>query len=330
MVLEHVESPPVTADRVKIDVELVGLCGGDYSTFTGHHPYVVYPQVQGHEFGGIVTALGPDYAGPLSVGERVAVEPTVPCGHCFACRKGRYNCCENLEVMGAHIPGAMAEQVVVDPARVFPVGDLDPELTALVEPVSIGLQTVVRGGVGDGDLVVILGAGPIGLTATLAAADRGATVLVADRLRARLELARQMGASHVVDTTTGDLAAVVDELSAHEGAAVVIDATGAPPLIRLAFDLVASAGTIVIVGISDLEVSIPVLTFTRKEVTVLGSRNNTALFPEAIELVRRHRDSIRSLVTHRFPLEELPEALAFAIANPGEVEKVLIRVKEDA
>ncbi len=331
MLLEtDVEPPEVTADRVRIGVEWVGLCGGDYATFTGTHPYVTYPQVQGHEISGVVLELGPEYRGPLAVGERVAVEPTVPCGHCFACRKGRYNCCVDLEVMGAHIPGALAEEIVVDAARVHSAGDLDAELTALVEPVSIGLQAVVRADVRAGDLVVILGAGPIGITATIAAADRGARVVVVDRLPSRLALARQMGAFETVDTTSQDLAAEVQRLSDGDGAGVVIEATGAPAMVRAALQLVAHAGTVVIVGISTQDVSLPIVDFTRKEMTILGSRNNTGLFPESVELVRRHRDRIRALITHRVPMADLQPMVEFAIANPGDVEKVLVRVKEDA
>lgn len=316
------------ADQARIGVCVVGLCGSDYALFTGEHPYAHFPQTQGHEFSGVILELGEDYVGPLVRGDLVAVEPIVPCGSCFACRRGRYNACSHLKVMGAHTSGALADEVVVRSSALHGVGKLDAELAALVEPVSIGLQAVVRGQVTAKDTVVIIGAGPIGLAATLAAADLGARVLVADRISSRLEAARVMGAESVLDTTTSDLGVRVAAFTDSDGASVVIDATGVPAVIRLAFDLVAHSGAIVIVGISDEDVSVPVIEFSRKEVTVYGSRNNTCLFPRAVQLVQRHQVQLKTWITHRISLEDVPSMMEFAIKHPENVEKMLVLIKE--
>jgi L-gulonate 5-dehydrogenase len=326
MCVRDAPEPIAGPGQALVAVEAVGLCGSDYHLFDGTHPYAHFPQTQGHEFAGVVTAFGPGYAGPLTPGQRVAVEPLLPCGGCFACRRGRYNCCRDLKVMGAHVPGALAEYVTVRADALHPVGDLDAATAALAEPLSIGLQAVDRGAVAAGDTVVVLGAGPIGLAVTLGAVDRGARVLVADRVPSRLDHARVFGASAVVDTAATDLAAAVEEWTAGEGAAVVVDATGVPALIRTAFDLVAPSGTIVVVGISDQEVSIPVIEFSRKEVTVLGSRNNAGIFPAAVDLVRRHAATVRTLITHTFPLAEVPEAIRYAASHPAQVGKAIITV----
>lgn len=316
---------PTPGDReVRVAVAAVGLCGSDYHLFAGTHPYARFPQIQGHEIAGTIDGLGPGYDGPLSVGDRVAVEPFVHCGACFACRRGRSNCCERLEVMGAHIPGALREFVVVSPERLHPVQDLTADLCALVEPLSIAVQAVERSEAAAGDRVVVLGAGPIGLGVALACSDRGAHVLVVDRLPSRLAAARRFGAEATADTSTDDVGAVVDEWTHGEGAAVVVDATGVPALIRMAVDLVAPSGVVVIVGISGEDVAVPVIAFTRKELTVRGSRNNNGLFPASIDLVRRHGQTVGSLISHRFPLSEAPEALRFAADHPDQVEKALI------
>lgn len=328
MNIVDVDEPVVAAGEARILVGAVGLCGSDYHLFRGTHPYVHYPQTQGHEFSGTVLELAPDYVGALRVGETVAIDPTRPCGACFACRRGRSNCCSSLKVMGAHIPGALAEQVVVPVSALHSTAGLDAELGALVEPMTVGLQAVLRGQVAEGDTVVIIGAGPIGLAACLAANDIGARVLVADRVASRLELARMTGAERTVDTSAEDLAAAVRDFTSADGAAVVIDATGVPQLIRAAFDIVASAGAIVIVGISDGEVAIPVIEFSRKEVSVYGSRNSTGLFPQAIELVRRYPDWVRSWVSHRIALDEVPAMIEFAMAHPESVQKVLVTMEE--
>jgi 2-desacetyl-2-hydroxyethyl bacteriochlorophyllide A dehydrogenase len=318
-------SPTPGPGEAVIRVETVGLCGSDYHLYDGTHPYARFPQVQGHEVVGVVEAYGPDTGGP-PVHTRVAVEPLVACGRCFACRRDRYNCCRELQVLGAHLPGGLAERMVAPAARLHPVGDLPPEVAVLVEPVSIGLHAVNRGEVAGGDTVVVLGAGPIGQAVALAAADRGARVLVADRIASRLALAAAVGARQTADTTVDDLAARVEEFTGGDGAAVVVDATGAPVLIRAAVDLVAPSGTVVIAGISQDDVSIPVADFSRKEITVAGSRNNAGVFPAAVDLVRRHRERVAGLVTHTFALDETPAAIDHAIAHPEEVEKAVIRV----
>ena len=162
----------------------------------------------------------------------------------------------------------------VPAASCYPAGDLTADLAALAEPVSIGLQAVSRAAVVAGDQVVVLGAGPIGQTAAMAAADRGARVLAVDRLANRLKIAAELGAEVTVNGSAQDVASAVQAWAGPDGPAVVIEATGLPALIRLGVDLVAHSGTVVIVGITTDEVSLPVAEFTRKELNVLGSRNN--------------------------------------------------------
>jgi L-gulonate 5-dehydrogenase len=326
MEVRETSEPAPVAGQAIVRVEAVGLCGSDFHLFHGTHPYARFPQTQGHEFVGVVEEFGAGYDGPVSIGQRVAVEPVIPCGQCFACRRGRYNCCVELKVMGAHVPGALSEKVAVRASALYPVGDLPARVAVLSEPMSIGLQCVVRADVSTEDTVVVIGAGPIGQAVVLSAVDRGARVLVTDRIGKRLQMATRLGAERVVNTSAEDLNVSVAEFTGGEGAAVVVEATGVPALLRRAFDLVAPSGTIVVVGISDQEVSIPVIEFSRKEVDVLGSRNNSGIFADAVDLVGRHRDRVAALVTHTFPLAQVPAAIQYAINNPEDVEKVVIEV----
>lgn len=307
-------------------VERVGICGSDLHFYRGHHPYASYPRTQGHEFSGIVVGYGGDgdQAGPVAFGERVAVEPLLPCGDCYPCRQNRPNCCVRLRVIGAHVDGAMAERIAVPIERLYPTGDLDAELAALVEPVSIGVQAAARGDIGPSDRVVVFGAGPIGQAVILAAVDRGARVMAVDRLPTRLALARLLGAEETVEA--GRESAAVAAWTGGEGPSVTVDAVGAPAVIRACVELVASAGRVVVIGLSDQEVSLPVIDFTRKELTILGSRNSAGLFGRAVDLVSRRRDVIRSLITHRYPLERVAEAIEFADQHPAEAEKVMLEV----
>lgn len=319
------EPTPGEAEAL-IAVEAVGLCGSDFHLYDGRHPYAHFPQVQGHEFVGRIAGFGPGYDGPLAPGDRVAVEPFIACGHCFACGRGRYNCCTDLKVMGAHVGGALREFVTVPASQLYPIGDMPTRTAVLIEPLTIGLQCVVRAGITAHDTVVVMGAGPIGQAVTLGAADRGARVLAVDRVPSRLKLAQQLGAEAVVNTEHDDAVAAVERFTGGDGAAVVVEATGVPALIRMALDCAAHSGTVVIVGISDGDVAIPVGLFTRKEINILGSRNNTGLFPAAIALAGRAADQLPALVTHTYPLADTPEAIEYAMHHPQEVEKAVILV----
>jgi len=226
--------------------------------------------------------------------------------------------------MGAHIPGGLAEYVAVSTSQLHSVGDMPALVAVLVEPLTVGLQCVVRAGIAGGEAVVVLGAGPIGQAVTLGAVDRGARVMVMDRVPSRLRLARDLGAEAVVNTEDGEIQEAVSQFTKGEGAAVVVEATGVPALIRQSLEAVAHSGTVVIVGISDQDVAIPVALFSRKEVNVLGSRNNTGLFPQAVALAQKYADRIAPLVTHRSPLAETPQAIEYAMHHPHEVEKAVI------
>ncbi len=323
-----VEQPePLPAPgQALIRVEAVGLCGSDLHIYTGDHPYTRYPQTQGHEFAGKIVAFGEGYQGALQIGERVAVEPLIGCGHCYPCRIARPNCCTSLVVLGVQAPGALAELIAVNTSQLYPVGNLDAELAALAEPLSIGVQAVTRGAVTAGERVLICGAGPIGQAVLLACKANGATVMMADRLANRLTLARTLGADLCVQVDQENLAEQVLAWTDGDGPAVVFEATGVPAVIRQAVELVASAGRIVIIGLSNQEVSLPVVEFTRKELTILGSRNNAGVFARAVALVQQQPERVRALITQRFPFEETPTALEFALQHPSEAEKVIIEV----
>ena len=184
--------------EVVVTPEAVGLCGSDFHYFLGDIGATgaseLYPRVQGHEAAGIVEVVGPDCPAYLRAGERVAIWPLTSCGHCYPCRIGRANACANISLIGVHRDGALQERLHVPAAQVFPVGDQDPAVAALIEPVSIAVRAIVRGRVAPGEKVVVFGAGPIGQALAVAAIDRGASVLLVDRVRSRLERGRATGA----------------------------------------------------------------------------------------------------------------------------------------
>jgi L-gulonate 5-dehydrogenase len=322
--IQDLPDPAPGLDEALVRVETAGICGSDLHMFDGSNPYANFPRTQGHEFSGRVVAFGGSYDGPVKVGDRVTVEPLLWCGDCYPCRHGRPNCCERIKVLGVHTDGAFADLIAVKTRALFPAGPLDAELTALVEPVSIGMQVVTRGQVTGEDTVAIYGAGVIGQAVLVCARDRGARCLVVDKIPSRLALAKELGADAVAEAGKDDVPMLIKEWSNGDGPAVAVDATGAPAVIRAAIDAVAPAGRVVIVGISEGEVSIPVITFSRKELTVLGSRNNAGVFGAALDLVQRLNDQLRVLITHRYDLSQAQDALTLALDHPQHAQKVLL------
>jgi L-gulonate 5-dehydrogenase len=322
--LRHGPEPGHDPAHAILRVEAVGLCGSDYHIFDGTHPYTHYPRTQGHEIAALIEDLPGGYDGGLRTGDRVAVEPLVSCGTCFACRRGRHNCCANLSVLGVHVDGGLAQRLAVAPAQLYPTGSLGPLVAVLAEPVSIGLHGVRRGNVLPGDTVVVLGAGTIGQAITLAAADRGARVLVADRVRRRLDRALMMGAEQVVDSTRTAVPAAVARFTGGDGAAVVLEATGHPPMLRLAVEIVAHSGAVVAIGTSTAAVEIPVVEFSRKEISLVGSRNSAGVFGAAIAMVGKYADRLSALVTHQFELDDIASAMSVGQGNLDAVGKVVV------
>jgi L-gulonate 5-dehydrogenase len=313
--------PPSPTGEVLLEVEAVGLCGTDLHIYDGSFP-VKFPVVQGHEIAARVVELPPGHAGTLKVGGRVAVEPVVACGSCIACRRGAPNTCERMEAIGVQRPGGLQRYLRVPGSHCHPVGDLDARTAALAETMSVSLRAVSRANLGADDTVVILGAGPIGLGAVAACCDHGATVAVLDRVPLRLDLARGLGAT-LVASDVETLRDGVDQLTNGDGPTVVIEASGSPVLARMAFDLVATTGTICVVGVSEQEIAVPLRAFTRKELTVVGSRA-TLDFPGAVDFLQRWRDDLAVLVTHSYPIEQIDAAFRLAIDHPDQAVKVVV------
>lgn len=309
----------------------VGLCGSDFHYFLGDigtidDPSTLYPRIQGHETAARILEVGDDCPPGLCTGMAVAVWPVTSCGRCYPCRSGRGNACAQISLFGVHRDGSLQEQLLVPAAQVFAVGDQDPALAALVEPVSIAVRAVVRGRVAAGERAVVLGAGPIGQALVLALRDRGASVLVVDTLPSRLERATRLGAE--VLRGADDVVAAAREWAGGDGPEAVFEATGVPALVQTSVELVAPAGRVVVVGLSDAAAPVRVGMLPLKELDVLGTSCCGAdEFAAAVDLVGRNRDVAAGLVTHEFTLERAPEAMAYAMAHPAEVMKAVVRIE---
>lgn len=185
--------PEITDNQVLLKVKAAGICGSDVGIYHGKNAFATYPRVVGHEFVGEVVKVGSKVTNAV-VGDHIAVDPVVSCGHCYACKIDRHNVCKSLEVMGVHRDGGYQEYVAVDQEQLNQLPkDIPWEIAATVEPFSIGAQVAHRGRLTEDDTVLICGAGPIGLIILQVAKMKGAKVAILDIVESRLKKAKELG-----------------------------------------------------------------------------------------------------------------------------------------
>ncbi|MEP9390054.1 zinc-binding alcohol dehydrogenase family protein [Mesorhizobium sp. KR9-304] len=320
--MADVAKPTPGPGEVLVKVKAAGLCAGDLYIYTGKNPYVSYPRIGCHEIAGVVEAYGPGAAGP-AVGTRVVVDPFIGCGKCYPCRIGKRNCCANLTIIGVHREGGFADYVAAPASNLNVVPDsLTDFEAAFAEPVAIGVQGCRRGEVTAEDTVFVLGAGPIGLAVVEVARARGAKVYATDLSAERLSTAADLGATPIAGGA--GLIERVLELTNGEGMPVVVEATGAIAAMEQTMDLVAAGGRIVILGLvkKGQGITLPGLDFTRKEVTIYGSRASVDCFPEALDLLASGKIHYPKIASS-FALGEAPAIFAKLADNPMALHKAV-------
>jgi L-iditol 2-dehydrogenase len=329
-----VERPRPGPMEVLCRVRAVAICGTDPHIIAGDYPGFwpkEWPLVPGHEWCGDVVELG-DGAAALGwrAGTRVAGTSHAACGYCRRCVEGRYNICENFGVEGLHAqyghnaPGAYAEYVVQSVKSVFEVPDaLSDEEAAMLDPASIALHTVVRGGHRPGDAVAVVGPGVMGLLVADCARALGAGRVIVLGRGERLAKAAALG-HEVVDVTGADPVAAVRELTGG-GADVALECSGAPQAVGQCVEMVRKGGRVAVIGIPLDDASIPVKRLVLDEIDLVGVRATAGGMPRAIELAATGRLRLRELITHRFALEDFAAAYATFTERRDGALKVIVR-----
>lgn len=322
--------PSVTPGEALVRVHRIGVCGTDLHAFAGRQPFFTYPRILGHELGVEVLDPGSDPHG-LRPGDRCAVEPYINCERCLACRRGTPNCCVNLKVLGVHTDGGMRPVLAVPARKLHRSETLGFDQLALVETLAIGAHAVERADIRPDDLVLVIGAGPIGLGVTQLAQLSGATVAVMDVSPSRLAFCRDaVGVAHTIEAGP-DAIESLRAVGRGDLPTIVIDATGNSTSMAGTFDLVAHGGRIVFVGLFQGDVTFHDPNFHRREMTLLASRNALpGTFRHIITLIESGRLDTTPWITHRLDLTEIVDRFQSIAGTPGMIKTVISVPAPDA
>ncbi|MHB0869789.1 MAG: zinc-dependent alcohol dehydrogenase [Chloroflexota bacterium] len=322
---QEVPIPSLQEGEALLRVGYAGVCGSDLTIYAGKHWRSKPPMIMGHEFAGEIVEIRASGTS-LRVGDRVAVEPLLACGHCHVCREGAYHVCQGLRLIGVDVDGGFAEYVKAPVERIYHLPEgTSMERAALVEPTSVAVHDVHRSRVQLGDHVVVLGGGPIGLlvaqVARVATARPVELVEVSDW---RLELARKMG----FDPIDAKRVDVVEELlrrTEGDGADVLFDAAGAAATADKLAALTRIHGQVVIVAMPKEHHPVDLAAFALREVDLTGCRvYNYRDYRTAIDLIATGKIDVESMVSHVMPLEQGKEALDLARRGDASM-KVLLK-----
>ncbi|MBC8152305.1 MAG: zinc-binding alcohol dehydrogenase family protein [Bacteroidetes bacterium] len=323
---QQADPPALTPDHAILRIRRVGICGTDLHAFEGTQPFFDYPRILGHELAGDLIAV--DGAPGFSVGEAVTFVPYFNCGSCIACRSGTPNCCVRLQVSGVHIDGGMAEFLSVPSSALVHGEGLSYDELALVEPLAIGAHGVRRANVQPGEVVLVVGAGPIGLGTMAFARLAGATVIALDVNEARLDFCRtRLGVGHTVNARSADVAGQLRALTNGDMPTVVMDATGSLRAINDGFQYLAYGGRYVLVGLQKGDISFSHPEFHKREATLMSSRNATRTdFEHVIASLKTGWIDPTAYITHRVAFGEVSREFAGWLDPANGVIKAMVTV----
>ncbi len=335
MIIKEIDRPVPKKGEVVVALEYIGICGSDVHYY--HNGKVGAYEVDlsqdymlGHEAAGTVVELGEGVTS-LKVGDRVALEPGVTCGHCEFCKTGYYNLCPDVRFLATPpIPGCNEEYIAHPADWCFKLPDnVSTKEGALIEPLSVGFHAANQGDVQVGDTVAILGSGCIGLCTLLSAKAHGAgQIIVADVVPARLQKAKELGADIVIDSREKDAVEEIMKITEGRGVDKVFDTSGAPVCIQQTAYIARRGGTVILVGISTKsEISYSFAQIMDKELTIKSVFRYRNIFPKAIAAVAKGAIDVKQIVTHEFDFDHINDAYQECVTNKTDLVKAVIKVR---
>jgi L-iditol 2-dehydrogenase len=330
--VEELKERKLKENELRIAVKAAGICGSDTHKLQTKWKYPL-PAVMGHEFAGEVMEIG-EKVEKFSVGDRVAGIPFLPCYACEFCQSGKYSLCENYEMIGSHYYGGFAESVIVPERNALAIGNLSFEEGAMIEPLAVAMHGIKGIDPDIGDVVLIFGAGNIGLLTIQALKVAGVEKIIAvDITNTKLKEAQYFGADEVIHSMKEDLETKVAEYTQGKGVDIALECAGTPITQEQALRVVKKHGKVGYIGIAYKDVHLSENSFERifrHELTVKGFWNSySAPFPggewtKSLSFVKQGRINVKDMVTHRFPLEDTKKAFEMILKRKEEFNKVMI------
>lgn len=320
------EIPQPKRDEVRIAVKRIGICGSDPTIYRGLHPYVTFPVVLGHEISGVIEAVGEDVS-PERIGERVTVIPHLVCGKCSACKTKTYNFCEELRCTGAEADGAMCDYFCISSEMAVKIPDtMTLDDAAMVEPACVAYHGAKRGSIRQGEHVLIVGAGPIGVFCMQSCFALGAgKVYIADMDAERLALAKKLGATETIQVGSQSIQDIEDRID------VFYDCVGEKGHVLNNILEVAKRGSrVVVIGVLQNGYVIPRLPdFVQHELSLFGTTMYVpADYADMLELMGKRKIVTDGMISHRFSLEDVPKVLDMLDKKKEKTFKILIEVND--
>ncbi len=321
-----VPKPEPKEGQALLKIMAAGICGSDIGAFRGTNNLVSYPRIIGHELSAVIESIPADNPKGLKPGDKVVAEPYMFCGDCYPCRIGRTNCCTHMQTLGVHRDGGMCEYFCHPANMLVKIPDgMTWEQAAMAEPLTISLHGIHRGGLKEGEFCAVIGAGPIGLAAAMAAQAYKAHAILIDIVQERLDYAKKVGIEYTINSAKENPTERIAEITGGDMAQLVVECSGANAQIRAALDYASHAGRITLTGWPKKETSLPTDLITKKELDIRGGRNSAHEFEEALELIHSKRVDMEKLLTKVVTVEEAPAAIIDIEKNPGNYMKVIVK-----
>jgi 2-desacetyl-2-hydroxyethyl bacteriochlorophyllide A dehydrogenase len=320
--------PEPEAGELLIQNKACGVCGTDIHIYHGEpgSADVTPPVVLGHEYAGIIQKVGEGVSG-FQVGDHVTIDPNIYCGVCRYCRDGKKQMCENMKAIGVTQDGGFAEYSIIPASQAFLLpSELDLEMGAMAEPLACCIHGIDQAQIKTGDTVVIIGGGAIGLLLLQLARLSGASqVILSEPVELRQEIAKKLGADATFDPMKKDPAEEVKKLTGKDGADVVIECVGKTVATKQAFEMAAKGATILLFSVPSVDATfdLPLFDVFKKELVIKGSFVNPDTHARAVDLLRSGKIQIVPLITHRFGLDEMDQAIKMQMS--AQSIKVLVK-----
>ncbi|MEJ7739386.1 MAG: zinc-binding alcohol dehydrogenase family protein [Chitinophagaceae bacterium] len=320
------EKPALIKGNAIVKIRRIGICGTDLHAFEGTQPFFEYPRILGHELAGELIAF--DDAPGFQQGEAVTFIPYFNCGRCMACRSGKPNCCSSLKVCGVHCHGGMVEYLSVPSYALVHGQGLSFDELALVEPLAVGAHGVYRAGITEGEFVLVIGAGPIGLGTMEFARIAGGRVIALDINEDRLQFCKdKLGVRHTIHALAPDVTAQLAEITNGDMPSVVIDATGNLKAINNAFQYMSHGARYVLIGLQKGDISFSHPEFHKREATLMSSRNATRKdFEHVIASMKKGLVVPTTYITHRVLFGQVKDEFAQWLNPAYGVIKAMVEI----